>query len=642
MLDVYDQDAFLLPPVDPKLVIDVPSSVESDRPAPPGPTYTATFTIADVKGQTLPAAPNPRLYKGNDQRVQYDTRTQVFRLGDTRVPRGFTYTVTAPTPPDAKELAAAPVAPALIRTTFTELPAPPPGVVAVLAQAPDDQRLRPAPVRSPVPLRPRRRRRCRQARRHSPGQGRRHARRRRGHAVRDHRGGGDARPLGRHSRPHGLRLLRRRPTKADGEANGPAEVSFRPKHGAAWLETYFEGHGWVPIIGTPPRAKASLSNEQKNNDPRVVPTDELAVTVYVPVRAQSVRLLYELVRYWLKVVLPILLGVVVLVVGYPAGIKLLRSRRRRRWGRDHGPLPRIVVAYSEFRDRAYDFNVGDVSWTPLEFRAAVDDDDEHTELAWLVTRAVWGDLGRDLRIEDVEAAEDMARSMTKRLSAEQTGLNRILGWVSRTSLRDPYSDEIPNLWPRRRRRHRLRSLRRRLRFRGARRLAPATLAVLALAMAVTPGCSRSQVASADVPVSLPADLVPDTIGDLRIQREKKLESEYAEVGRDALVSGGRVFTIRDSDDAIQGTFQAAVFKKQYDSTNRKVQNGVEEGIGSGRFETNHYGLVRLRVLELAEQKVYMWFPPDRNVMELWVMRKSFDSADSVVRAMIDHQRTAKS
>lgn len=638
VLDVYGQDAFLLPPVDPELIVDVPDGGTVARPPAGRETYTALFTIADVKGHTLPASPSPTKLTGTGERVEYDTRSQVFRLGDTRVPRGFRYTVTAPVPPDSKELAAAPKPPALLQQEFTALPPAPPGVAALLAAAPTTNnfdrlqfvrqglydKVVAAGAGKPVDILPAK--------------------------VDSMLAGGEATPFEITAAEVMLARWAGIPARLGfgfygGEASAQeGELAFRPKHGAAWLETYFEGYGWVPILGTPPRAKASLSNEQKNDDPRVVATEELAVTVYVPVRFQSVRLLYELVRYWLKIVVPILLGLATLIAGYPALFKLARTRRRRRWARDHGPVPRIVVAYAEFRDKAYDLNVGDVSWTPLEFTAATDDDDEHAELAWLVSRSVWGDLGRDLRIEDVEAAEDMARSLTKRLASEQTGLNRLLAWISRTSLRDPYTDEVPNLWPRRKRGAFRRAGVRSKRWwqvwkrSGGRRLAPATLALVALLVAVVPGCGRDPASASEVPSALPKNLVPATLGDFRLQREPQMEKEYAAVGKEALVSGGRVFTIRDGEDAIQGTFQAAVFKEEYDGTDRDVQESVEKGLGSGRFETTRYGSVRLRTLELAEQRMFLWFPPERNVMELWVMRKSFDQSDAVVRAMIDHQR----
>src|SRR5205085_6087647 len=44
------------------------------------------------------------------------------------------------------------------------------------------------------------------------------------------------------------------------QENGVSTV--RPRNAAQWLEVYFEGDGWIPIISTPPKAKASLDNDK--------------------------------------------------------------------------------------------------------------------------------------------------------------------------------------------------------------------------------------------------------------------------------------------------------------------------------------------------------------------------------------------
>ena len=44
------------------------------------------------------------------------------------------------------------------------------------------------------------------------------------------------------------------------------------------------------------------------------------------------------------------------------------------------------------------------------------------------------------------------------------------------------------------------------------------------------------------------------------------------------------------------------------------------------------------MLRTAEQQVWAWFPPERNAMELFVMRKNFDDAERVVRDVIAYQR----
>src|SRR5207249_3335994 len=81
---------------------------------------------------------------------------------------------------------------------------------------------------------------------------------------------------------------------------------------------------------------------------------------------------------------------------FPWPAKLWRRRRRRRWAVAHGPAGRVAACYAELRDVAVDLNVGDAAATPLAFLDSVVPDEEHDELAGLVTRALWGDPARVL------------------------------------------------------------------------------------------------------------------------------------------------------------------------------------------------------------------------------------------------------
>lgn len=623
VLDVYEDDAFLLPSIDPARIIEVPESGVV-VPANTRETYEATFTVADVQGQTLPGAPNPVAIDGVDDQLDYDPRTQVFKLVDRSVPDGYEYTMVAPVPPNGQELVAAPPPDPLIADAFMAAPPEPAAITALLAASPTANafdRLQvvrqalytevvAAGAGKPVDILPA--------------------------DVVKMIEGGEATPYEIVAAEVLLARWAGVPARLGfgffgGEDDGSGGTAFRPKHGAAFLEAYFEGYGWVPILGTPPKAKASLSDEERNEDPKVVPTDELALIVFVPVRFESIRLIYELVRYWAMIVAPSLLAALALVAAYPAALKTARSARRRRWAAARGPHHRVAVAYAEMRDNAHDLNIGDTRSSPLEFLAAVADDDEHQELAWLVSRGLWGDLARDLRVEDVEAAEEMARSVRRRLAREQTAINRILAMIARTSLRDPWTNEIPNLWRARRarrpRRGRVRSM-----VRQRRRLA--TAGVIALVLG---GCGNAPDGS-KVAAAYPDPLVPSSVLGYDITREATVEDQYAEPGDRALVSQGRVFTIR-GEDAVQGSFQVALFKPDVDGADAEIQRGIERGLGAADgFESARVGLIRLRTLELTEQRMFLWFPPDRNVMELWVMRKDFPDAEAVVRSMIAHQR----
>jgi hypothetical protein len=212
----------------------------------------------------------------------------------------------------------------------------------------------------------------------------------------------------------------------------------------------------------------------------------------------------------------------------------------------------------------------------------------------------------------------MAASVRRRLTREQTGLNRFLALVARTSLREPYSREVPNVsLPRFRRR--------------------ARAAAAAGALMVASSCAGGPSQAPEESLRLPERIVPESIDNLTFTREPDLEAKYAEAGDDAMVSGGQVFAIR-GPDSIEGTLQVAVFKPDADVRLRHLQEELETGLGAAKGVTKHLGLARVRVLTLPEQQLYLWFPGDRNVMELFVIRKTYKDADALVEQVIAHQR----
>lgn len=441
VLDGYDGEAWLTPPFDTSRLLPVPEGGAIPEPVPtvsPAQTLDVTFTVSDIEFDVVPAVANARTVTG-DLAIQFDPRTQTFRLPDGRPDEGARYTVTAGVPPTGTELASAPP-PGPGVEEFLELPSPPTAVAALLADAPVNAWERLQFVRTafysnvvaagegnPVPVPPER--------------------------VTEMLEGQEATP---YEIAAGEALLARWagvPARLGygyfgGDEVGSGQREIRPKHGATWLEVYFEGHGWVPIVGTPPRARAALNDNQKNEDPRVQPTDELALVIYAPVRTSTIQLLYVAVRYWLARVLPVLALAVLVVAFYPGLLKRLRRMRRRRWAAQWGPREQVAAAYAEFRDVANDLNVGDPSTTPLEFLRDLASDPEHRELAWLVTRVLWGDLCRDPRPDDAEAAREMAVSLTRRVRRTQPFISRLIAVGSRVSLRNPYLAEMPNLWPR--------------------------------------------------------------------------------------------------------------------------------------------------------------------------------------------------
>lgn len=658
VLDVYgiEENAWLTPPFRRSRLAEVPADGEvpllgNDDPdsatilEPPlgedGETFTATFTISDVPGRSVPSIQNAldAEVAGGDTSLEYDPRTQTFRVTESRARAGTSYTITAPTPPDARQLIAAPPPPERM-AEYLEAPEPPVAVEELLAGAPNENlfdRLQfvrnafySAVVASgagePVDLPPSR--------------------------VVEMLEGGTGTPYEITAAEVLLARWAGVPSRVGygyyaGEAvEGRANTySFRPVHGAMWLEAYFEGHGWIPILGVPPKAQASISEDEQREDPSVTATDELALLVYVPIKLDTIQLLFELVRFWLYRLAPAGLAAALALAFYPALVKRARRARRRRWARSMGPAERVAVAYTELRDLANDYNFGDVQHTPLEFLQDLAPDAEHRELAWLVTRALWGDLARDLRTEDAEAAEEMAASVARRLRRANGGLPLLIALASRASLRDPWTREIPNLWPARTLGDRLRALGRTLSRRVARftagfdlrrlrRRAATTITTLILSLLLGACAQPVNLTSTGEPV-LPERIVPQNLGEYRFAREASIEDAFA---RDnSLVDAGRVYSIHDGP-VVQGSLQVGAFKSGLRDRERDVRDGVVKSIGGGQFRLTRLGSERIYVLEQREQWLYMWFPPDAQYYELLAVRKEFDTADELFLDILAFQR----
>lgn len=639
VLDVYEDNAWKYPPYDRSRLEPVPAEGNlAAGPLEAGGIET-TFEIVDVQGHVIPTVPlASELGREGTFAVSLDPRTQTLELPDQRASKGMTYTVVAPETPDEEVLSKSPK-PSDALGPFLQAPEAPEAVQNLLARAPSDNLFdRLQFVRNqfyknvvasgegkPVDVEPLR--------------------------VAEMLDGGEATPYEITAAEALLTRWAGVPSRIGygfygGEEASTGVFEVRPEHGATWLEAYFEDVGWVAIVGKPPRAKPSTSLEEKNPDPEILPSDELALVVHVPVRLQSLRLLYETIRFYALVTLPWVAAAVLLLVFYPGTVKFLRRMWRRYWASKRGAAGRILVSYCEFRDRMRDLNAPLSDGTPLEFTDVVDPDEEHWELAWLVTRALWGDLRRDLRKEDAEAAEDMARSVARRAARAQRPIVRVLAVASRRSLWDPYAREIPNLWPRRRRRLPRPSLRPLFRAAGrgfkavrraplALRRRPRIATGLFLVLLVLTSCG-SGIPPAG-PAELPDRLVPVRIGRYEIQRELSAEKAFEQVGDDSLVSEGRVYTVRDGED-ILATFQAGAFKSAARINEVATRAGIANNIGTGSFEVTRIGPDPVNLLRLPGRRVFLSFAYDGDFYQLFEALEEFDDADEVFGAILAYQR----
>lgn len=223
--------------------------------------------------------------------------------------------------------------------------------------------------------------------------------------------------------------------------------TVRPRNAAQWVEVYFDDFGWVPLIGAPRRAESTLDTDPNSRfDPTIEPSDDVAVEVYLPFEVEDLTRLYQRIRDAVVAFAPLVGLVATVWIGWPVAAKARRRAHRRRWAAARDPRRQIAVEYAEFRDAAIDLGVGDIYDTPLEYLSKVRDDKEHREFAWLAARALYGDMIDTVTEADVAAAEELSASLRRRLSQGQTLQVRLVAAVSRASLAQPYTDEVPNIF----------------------------------------------------------------------------------------------------------------------------------------------------------------------------------------------------
>lgn len=229
-----------------------------------------------------------------------------------------------------------------------------------------------------------------------------------------------------------------------GEKISGRTLEVRPKNGATFVEVYFPGFKWVPVVGVPKKAKPTVSSDPgtQQTDPNILPSDDVTIQVFLPtITAPRSVLGQQLLRVVLYVV-PISLLLMAIYSTYPALRKARVRSRRRNQAINLNPRARIALAYAEFRDVATDFGFSHPTDTPLMYLGRFIDDDEHTELAWLVTRVLWGDLQHDASLELAVAGEELSRSLRRRLGSAQTATVQFVALVSRLSLRNPFAPDL--------------------------------------------------------------------------------------------------------------------------------------------------------------------------------------------------------
>ncbi|HEX9766248.1 MAG TPA: DUF3488 and transglutaminase-like domain-containing protein [Nitriliruptorales bacterium] len=441
-LDVYDGESWRLPPFAENEIDDVPESGIVDEDVEAG--AVAKFEVLGLTGAVLPTLPNAQGIVAAGPRLSYDPRNGNIRLAEGQVEPGLVYTVTAAALPSAQDLRELEGEVPGEIVQFTEIPPPPPGIQSLIDQAPTTSKwdqfnwlrlyvLDNVTVSGPgipVDITP--------------------ARAEEILAASEMRG-----------TPFEIVALQAMlarwidvPSRIGfgfdgGEDAGDGALEVRPRHGATFVEVYFPGFKWLPVIGTPKNAEPSLGNEgDLNYDPTILPSDDISVQLFLPLAVPPGGTLVKQLRLILLYGVPLISLIALIYFTYPALRKARMRGKRRRAAVAAGARARIALAYAEWRDLCTDYGYRYHSDTPLMFVDRFVGDEEHTEFAWLVTRTMWGDLDEHLTPDLAAAAEELSRTLRRRLAQAQPASMRFVAAVSRLSLREPYAPET-DLVPRR-------------------------------------------------------------------------------------------------------------------------------------------------------------------------------------------------
>jgi hypothetical protein len=631
VIDVYDakQQAWLLPPVDNQRLVrlHLPAAVPAGAAGTTSaPSAQVTVKIDQATGHVLPELAGTTRIGGSGS-VEFDPRTQTLALPSRPIYTGLTYTLTAPPLPTGAQLSASNGVVPSEEKQFLAAPPPPAAVEALLAKAPRGAYAKLQYLRAAL-----------YSKFTAAGQGKPtdvSAER-----VAQLLQGGTGNPYELTASEALLARWAGIPSRMgfgyyNGQKQPDGSIQFRPANAATYLEVYLAPYGWVPVIGTPPRAQESLSSNQQQTNTQIKASPDLGLQLLLPVRQPDNIPLYEYVRYYALRALPIIAGAGLLLLLYPVVLKQLRRRRRARWADAHGPAGAVAVAYCELRDRLLDLALPARGATPLELAELVDEDEEHAELAWLVTRGLWGDLRHELTSDDAQTAKQLAASVADRIAKAQPETARLLAAVSRASLRQPYSPEVPNVWWQPRvPRPNLRVVLRRI------RPAHATPVVVLLIALFTGGCAGPQTAHASAPVPFPTRIAPATVAGLTVHEETTAEQQYVAHAHDrnVIVGYGKVLSF-SRGGLIQAALQVGQFKSGYTSADRQVVKAITASLSADatvqrlRPEGTHV----LFASTQGSQRVYLWFPTTQS-MALLVVRAEITqgAAEALARGLIDY------
>jgi type II secretory pathway pseudopilin PulG len=163
------------------------------------------------------------------------------------------------------------------------------------------------------------------------------------------------------------------------------------------------------------------------------------VPLYVPYLTPNGSLLYQELAPLGALLLALAALALLVYFLLPAVVKIVRRSRQRDLAHRLGLRAELAQAYAEWRDTATDYGYQHPADTPLQFTERFVPDEEHSQFAWLVTRALWGDLQDDIAPDLVVQAQEYSRRLKSRMAQAHPITVRAVALLSRLSIRHPYN-----------------------------------------------------------------------------------------------------------------------------------------------------------------------------------------------------------
>ncbi len=163
---------------------------------------------------------------------------------------------------------------------------------------------------------------------------------------------------------------------------------------------------------------------------------------------------------------------------------------------------------------------------------------------------------------------------------------------------------------------------------------PAVVAGLLLLVGACGGSAPAKVAA-----PLPTRVLPAQVAGLTAAPERSADKAFAAAGRSSLTARGGVWTLRQNG-AVRGALQVGVLKSKYDAKDIDVRRGVRGNIESGQYRWFKVDDQWVGVQELAELRLYLWFPPRGDLYEVLQLQPDVPDQRAVLTEILSYQKAS--